>query len=117
MSLDWNIKKCNPATLQDKADSSRHYVICVLCAVTGVSAITKENSMEVFRRFHTIEELDGPMLMDGKGNGIYLTQQDVDRFIGMTVNVAPMSNSQFVKKLRKIASDRAVRSYQRSQEH
>jgi len=114
MTLNWNIKNCNPATLQDKPDQSRHYVICVLCTVTGVSAITKENSKEVFSRFHAIEELDGPMLMDGKGNGVYLTHENVDRFIGMTVNVAPMSNRQFIKKLRKMASDRAIRNYQKS---
>lgn len=117
MSLTWNITNCNPSTLQNKADQSRHYVICSLCTVVGVGAITETNSKEAFNRFHVIEELEGPMLMDGKGHGVYLTQQDVDRFIGMTVNVAPMSNSQFVKKLRKIASDRAVRIYQNSQRH
>jgi hypothetical protein len=101
MALHFNTSNCNPPERRDKTEESKHYVICTLCMVAGIGEITEKNKEEVFSRLHAIEEVHGATLVGPDGN-VFLTQTDIDRWVGMTLNVAATSKRQWKAQLAKM---------------
>lgn len=61
-----------------------------------IGSITEKNAAEVFRRVQIVEEINGPYLHDGP-NDAFFTREDIDRRIGMFLNVETKSRREFDK--------------------
>lgn len=109
MALSSNTRNCKPPQFRNKGEANTHYVICTLCMLAGVEKITSKNSQEVFGRLHAIEEIQGAMLMGPDGDDVFLTQADIDRWIGMTLNVLPMNEKDFNATLEAMRQDKVRR--------
>lgn len=109
MALSFNTRNCNPPQFRNKGEKNTHYVICTLCMLAGVGKITDKNKQDVFDRLHAIEEVQGPMLVDPDGGEVFLTQDDIDRWIGMTLNVLPMNGKDFNATLEAMKKDKVRR--------
>jgi len=93
MSLHYDIRKCNPPTIQDENDSCNHYVICTLSMLYGIPEITEKNVNEVFARIQSLEAKGGHRLANGES--IKFTLDEVRRWIGLKTNVVAISNRSF----------------------
>ncbi len=93
MALHYDIRKCNPATIQNEKDACDHYVICLLTILGGVPEITEANVNEFFARIQAIESDGGYRLANGES--IKFTLEEVRRWIGLKTNVVAISNRSF----------------------
>lgn len=68
----------------------------------GFDKITKANANRWFGRIQLIEKLNGPYrITEGGHDPIYFTLEEVERNIGLKVNVSPMTKTQFLSALLK----------------
>lgn len=93
MALHYDIRKCNPSTIQDDKDSCDHYVICMLSMHYGIPEITEKNVDEVFARIQSLEAEGGYRLANGES--IKFTLEEVRRWIGLKTNVVAITNRSF----------------------
>lgn len=61
-----------------------------------IGRITPDNKDEVFRRVKIAEEINGPYLSNGPDDAFF-TMEDVERRIGMRLNVATLTKGAFEK--------------------
>lgn len=61
-----------------------------------IGRITPANKNEVFRRVKIAEEINGPYLHNGTDDAFF-TMEDVERRIGMRINVATLAKDAFEK--------------------
>jgi hypothetical protein len=89
------------------------HVISIMMMVIGMSEISQKNWREVWWRLQRYEAVSGALRTKegkkGQNVGVYLTEADVSKHIGMTTNVGPQKpRGQFVKLLSKVALDKAL---------
>ena len=100
MALHYDIRKCNPSTIQDDKDSCDHYVICTLSMLYGIPEITDKNVNEVFARIQSLEGKGGHRLANGEN--IRFTLEEVRRWIGLKTNVVAITNRSFWHKNKRV---------------
>lgn len=64
----------------------------------GIGRITRENALEFYQRVHYYEKQRGS-LRTQNGNDLYITPQEVHRFIGLRTNASAETPTQFKKRL------------------
>lgn len=119
MALHFNFTKvCDHqrVTTNPHVDDEWHPVadaLVWLSMICGFNRIDEKNVGKVALRIAAYQVVAGSYLSrtkDGKREPIYITSQDVRRFIGMTTNASPMTDAQWLKKLGEIAMDSAGRA-------
>lgn len=81
-----------------------------LSMICGFNRIDDKNHAKVALRIAAYQVVTGAYLgriVMGKRSPIYITPQDVKRFIGMTTNASTMTDAQWMKRLGQIAIDTA----------
>lgn len=98
MSLDWDATKVEgfDSLTEDEA-VTRDALIWATMAV-GINKITSDNTGEFFSRASFWEKTMGSYRYDENGE-VYLTRDDVVRFVGLQTNVSPETETQFVKNV------------------
>lgn len=79
-----------------------------LSMICGYSRIDDKNKESVALRITTYQRVTGPMLyrtVDGKKESVYITKEDVFRYVGLRTNATAMTDAQFERKLGKMALD------------
>jgi hypothetical protein len=100
MSLHYDIRNCNPPSIQDVNDSCNHYVLCMLAMNFGIPEITEKNVDEVFARIQALEADGGYRLANGVN--IKFTLEEVRRWIGLKTNVTSISSRKFWHKFKRV---------------
>lgn len=75
-----------------------------LSMICGYNSITLKNVDKVITRIMAYQAVAGAYLRH-KGAPIYLTAEDVRRFVGMTTNASTMTDAQWQRHLGKLATD------------
>lgn len=111
MSLDFNYSKIadyeivttHPEDLgkDPKTELVRYHPVfgCLVWMMKsiGVSSITPENLKMVQDRVALYQKAFGPAIVTGAiRGGIYITDEDVARYVGLSTNVSDMSDSEFL---------------------
>lgn len=76
----------------------------------GLNGITRDNAERVWSRLATIEAIHGAFRRDGDGNPVYFAWTDVEKHIGLHVNVGNETDRTFnarVKRWKKEKADAA----------
>lgn len=84
-----------------------------LSMICGFNRIDEKNYDRVALRIAAYQVVAGAYLgriVLGKRSPVYITPQDVKRFIGMTTNATVMTDAQWLKHLGKLAMDAAGRT-------
>lgn len=66
----------------------------------GYSRITEANAAEVYRRVAILDELFGAPACHGDGSPWSVTEEDVRRHIGLTVNWSEKTKTQFNREVK-----------------
>lgn len=99
MSLRWNIEGVeNYEELLDDTNQAITQAIALQSMHVGLPGITAKNAVEFATRLLVLETVWGPILRNGS-EPRPLTFEDIARRVGMTVNVSPISNTEFGKRL------------------
>lgn len=98
MSLNWNIEKVK--NWKELSEGDAWQITQVLISVTmavGIDEITEKNYKEFYARTNLLERLHGTwMIKDSQP--LYFTLEDIERRIGLSTNVSPISRTQFNKR-------------------
>ncbi len=105
MSLNYDLSKCRDLdelflhNEQGKREGPHGYVECVIFGTMamGTPLIVETNVDEVWRRAAILQAIHGPWL----SGGLYVTQADVYRLIGLKTNVVAESPRDWDKRMRK----------------
>lgn len=109
MSLRWSIEGvADYEQLLDDDNQAITQAIALQSMHVGLSGITEKNVKEFATRVIVLEKVWGPILRNGDQK-VALTYDDIHRRIGMTVNVSPITNAQFDKRLISHLRDSATR--------
>lgn len=102
MSLNFDSTKCTPPLPKDDNDSALREVLIFGTMGTGMNSITKENYHEFYARVHAQELLFGSWRTSLSGDvhyPIYVTKEEIKRWIGLTTNASIKTRNQFLKTL------------------
>lgn len=69
-----------------------------------IGSITGSNAGEVFRRVQVVEKINGPYMYSGP-DPVFFTMEDVQRRVGMGLNVKTIGNRAFDQKARESLED------------
>ncbi len=73
----------------------RTIIFCTM--MTGIREITEKNRTNFHARVSFIENTRGSFCHK-KGKPVYISQEDVDRMIGLRTNASTLTRSQFIKR-------------------
>ena len=108
MAVNWNIKHCPKKNLiQSSAVPNALFDTLVIWGpfAIGYSEITENNIDTILHRYKQYEGIVGAYLTnDGKPRPI--TRKDLELFIGLSTNHTVLTDSQFDRKLKKIANQK-----------
>ena len=112
MSLNFSFKKVNDfeAVTTDPADPNRWHPVADalvwLSLICGYREITLKNVDKVIARIMAYQSVTGAYLSaNGGAVKVYITPEDVRRFIGLSTNASVMTDVQWAKHIARIATD------------
>lgn len=115
MALVWSIERCAEPPEVLRGEGREFYITETLIWATiavDLPGITEDNAAEFYARYHTWEQLFGPMTrLDGKD--YFITPQDVQRRIGLSANVSRQPRAKWLKRIADIALSDAHTAYRR----
>lgn len=98
MALNWNIEKVkNRKEIQTDDQWPITDILIWATMFVGFTSITKENSHEFYKRLHMAEVLGGSF-SSKSGKPYFITEQDVERRIGLKTNAGSFSRTEFVRR-------------------
>lgn len=106
MSLNFNFQNVTnyeEVTTHPADDTRWHPVadaLVWLSLICGYREITLKNVDKVISRVMTYQAVGGSYF-----RGVYITAQDIRRFVGMTTNASVMTDAQWAKRIASIATD------------
>jgi hypothetical protein len=113
MALVWSIERCAEPPEVLRGEGREFYITETLIWATiavDLPGITEDNAAEFYARYHTWEQLFGPMTrLDGEDH--FITPQDVRRRIGLTANVSLKTRSAWLKSIGDIAISHSMAAY------
>lgn len=104
MKLNWSTKKCLKPNAENDDEALMRETLIFLSMLHGFAEITEKNAREVYARIHMLEQVRGAYhRVDGKPR--YFQPADVYRWIGLQTNVSKVTDTQFMKVLRRELQD------------
>lgn len=103
MTLNYDSTKCNPQFPKDDNDSLLREVLSIGSISYGIQTITKGNAEKVFNRIQRIEKVSGSW-RQRDGQPVYVTLDEVKRWIGLSTNCSPLSDKQFNEKIEQLSA-------------
>lgn len=106
MSLNFNFQNVTnyQEVTTDPTDETRWHPVADalvwLSMICGYREITLKNVDKVISRVMTYQAVGGSYF-----RGVYITAQDIRRFVGMTTNASVMTDAQWAKRIARIATD------------
>lgn len=104
MALTWSIERCAepPEVLREGPEFYITETLIWATIAVDLPGITEDNAAEFYARYHTWEQLFGPMTrLDGED--YFITPKDVQRRIGLTANVSKQPRAKWLKRITDIA--------------
>lgn len=77
--------------------------------VYGIPVIKDNNVDEVFRRVQAMEDAVGALMAGPGGSDVLFTRADIERRVGMSTNVSPITRAKFEKAIKKTKEEEARR--------
>jgi hypothetical protein len=74
--------------------------LCFGLMAVGVGSITESTWNDAWVRLEIYQKVNGAIISDGEGNGLFWTPEDIHRRIGYQTNVGNVPWTQFIKNLR-----------------
>ena len=114
MALHFNYKNvADQSLIEDPTDKDRYHpvfdALIWLSLSCGYNEITKNNAAKVYLRVKTFQLVSGAYFRKRQegtpGIPVYITQADVDAYIGLTTNASTMTDSAFAKRVMEWAKD------------
>lgn len=112
MGLNFSFKKVHDfeAVTTDPANPDRWHPVADalvwLSLICGYREITLKNVDKVIARIMAYQSVTGAYLSaNGGAIKVYITPEDVRRFIGLSTNASVMTDAQWAKHLARIATD------------
>jgi len=99
MALNWNISKVkNYKELINNGRMIAPYEALLLASIiVGINEITEKNYKDFYKRVRFIELLSGSYYYkDGKP--LFITEEEIERFIGLKTNTTKKTKSQFLQQ-------------------
>jgi hypothetical protein len=111
MSLNWSILSVrdheavnfNPLK-PEEIHPVLHYLIFA-CIPVGMSGITEKNKVKFFERISIYQRMCGPAIKFAGGVQVYVTMEDIERYVGLSTNVSNETDAWFFKNVRRWALD------------
>jgi len=118
MALHWDVSKVEnyqhittkPWT-RGTEDPEWHGVtnaIIMLSMVCGYGRVTEENYKKVAKRIAAYQLVCGAYMGSREWPQIYVTEEDVKMHIGLSVNVTPITDAAWMKKLARMVDENAT---------
>lgn len=111
MSLNWDLRSIKDLdAIRDnplKPDEQHPVLYWLIWAMLpiGMPGITEQNKAKVYERLCIYQLMTGPALQYKDGTVVYVTMEDVERCIGLKVNVGTDTDAAFYKKVKRWAND------------
>lgn len=83
---DWNTIRGNEAVTRD--------TLALMTMAVGMYEITEANARDFYARVSFWEKVNGAQRYDD-GTPVYLTPEDILRFIGLRTNASPMTEAKY----------------------
>jgi hypothetical protein len=118
MALYWDLSKvrdCEQVNGDPANPENMHPVLHYLlfsCMAVGLRGITEKNKDKFFERLTIYQKMCGSALRYRTGNDVvdvYITMEDIERYIGLKVNVSDETDATFAKRVRTWAKSYKVR--------
>lgn len=110
MSLNWNISKCKD---WEKLDENVTQTILFLMMPVGQPGISEKNVDLVWNRISLMQKLSGAFMSfideNGDRKDYPVIREHLVERIGLTVNVAPISDAAFLKNVYRTHCERNAR--------
>lgn len=112
MSLDWNITKCKINNTKDITDDEWNVLQSVIFTsmYVDMGSITESNWEDFYARTYAWERTAGSALCRFEGDKkipVYLTPEDIHKWIGLSTNVITTTEAKFKSKIADIMKDNA----------
>lgn len=117
MALHWdvgsiaNYKEVTTSPFDPKKWHPVTWYLITACMPVGLRGITEKNKAKFFERLTIYQRMTGPALQfsDTEKPGgplidVYITMEDIERHVGLSVNVGDESDTKFATKVRYWAS-------------
>ena len=97
MPLNWNAEKVKDYDQLTKEEMQVREVLIWATIGIGMSKITEKNYREFFARVNFSEKVGGAWTHGEGMKPVYITIEDVRRFIGLYTNASEYSRAKFIK--------------------
>jgi hypothetical protein len=112
MSLNWDLRSIkdldairNNPLKPDEQHPVLYWLIWAMLPI-GMPGITEQNKAKVYERLCIYQLMTGPALKYTDGVAVYVTMEDVERCIGLKVNVGTETDAVFYRKVKRWANDK-----------
>jgi len=118
MSLNFDYTKCaliNGEKVQDHPNDEDRWhpvgeALVWTMMVIGMREINAGNIGKVWERISLYQKVTGPMLQYGDGTKAYVVREDLVQHIGLSTNVATISDAAWAKHIAKVATNYHVKN-------
>ncbi|OQA82033.1 MAG: hypothetical protein BWY31_03442 [Lentisphaerae bacterium ADurb.Bin242] len=114
MAIHWNISKVSrwKQKMNNRNNEIFFSALVHSFLVIGVGHVTESGIDELYERLQRYENVFGPLLVTNKQKPIRITKRELRKWIGLSTNIAPLSNAEFDRHIRKLACRRKKESSQ-----
>lgn len=100
MSLNWNMQAVKDLDAI-KDDNAINEVIIFATMFIGMHSITDKNAREFYQRLNLMEKVDGTYTYINGNEPYYITQEDINKRIGLTTNASDFSRAELWRRIQK----------------
>jgi len=107
MSLNFNYKSIDDALVNHPGNAEEHHpvfeALVWMSMVCGYNKITKDNAAKIYERIKASQAMHGALVRKKRESNttsaVYITQRDVEAYIGLTTNASTLTDAAFAKRV------------------